>query len=289
MSEPGARVISFAGSAVEIRYSGATGRRIVEFLYRDVPEKAEVEPHVHFLIDGVDDQVRLLRGEEVLYEGDSPGRLANLLLGESIYHLADRSSGGGVLHAGALSHRGRGLIIPGRSGAGKTTATAWLVRNGFDYLTDELVFIPEGTRRLLTFTRPLNVKTHGKGALAPHFDFEEHAEDLLVSPHATLIPLRLINSENRIQQPDLELIIFIQYRKDAGMKAERLSKAQGGMRLMECLVNARNLPGHGFTDMARLARQVPAWSVEYSDLEALRDTVLELLDQPEGASPAASA
>src|SRR5690606_28743148 len=86
MNEPGARVISFAGSAVEIRYSGATGRKIVEFLYRDVPDEAEVEPHVHFLIDGVDDQVRLLRGEEVLYEGDSPGRLANLLLGESIYH-----------------------------------------------------------------------------------------------------------------------------------------------------------------------------------------------------------
>lgn len=45
------------------------------------------------------------------------------------------------LHAGALARHGRGILLPGSSGAGKSTTTVALVRAGFDFLGDDTVFL----------------------------------------------------------------------------------------------------------------------------------------------------
>jgi|ERR1700733_1703637 len=45
------------------------------------------------------------------------------------------------LHAGGLARNGRGILLPGSSGAGKSTTTVALVRAGFDFLADDTVFL----------------------------------------------------------------------------------------------------------------------------------------------------
>lgn len=45
------------------------------------------------------------------------------------------------LHAGALAWRGRGVLLPGASGAGKSTTTVALVQAGFDFLADDTIFL----------------------------------------------------------------------------------------------------------------------------------------------------
>lgn len=49
-----------------------------------------------------------------------------------------------VLHAGAVSDGGRGVLLPGGSNHGKSTLTAALVADGFSYLTDEAAAIGDG-------------------------------------------------------------------------------------------------------------------------------------------------
>jgi hypothetical protein len=34
---------------------------------------------------------------------------------------------------------------------------------------------------------------------------------------------------------------------------------------MQCLINARNLPDHGFPEITRLARSVPAYKMTYAN------------------------
>ena len=46
-----------------------------------------------------------------------------------------------ALHAGAVGWNGRSILIPGQSGAGKSSLTAWFVDKGFAYLTDELAIL----------------------------------------------------------------------------------------------------------------------------------------------------
>lgn len=45
------------------------------------------------------------------------------------------------LHAGCVARDGRGVLLAGMSGSGKSTLTAALVRDGWDFLSDDTVFL----------------------------------------------------------------------------------------------------------------------------------------------------
>jgi hypothetical protein len=80
-----------------------------------------------------------------------------------------------VLHAGGVALDGAGVIISGRSGAGKTTLTAALVRAGFEYLTDEAVVIDPTTGLLHPYAKALSIKPGSWTLLA---DLRPPASDL---------------------------------------------------------------------------------------------------------------
>lgn len=60
-----------------------------------------------------------------------------------------------LLHAGALEHRGRGVLLAGNSGAGKSTLTFELVRRGFKLLSDDVGAIRLSDGLLEPFPRSL--------------------------------------------------------------------------------------------------------------------------------------
>jgi hypothetical protein len=63
-----------------------------------------------------------------------------------------------AIHAGALVHRGRALVIAGRSGHGKTTLTLALVRAGLAFLSDELAVLDPATRTVHAYPRSAHVR-----------------------------------------------------------------------------------------------------------------------------------
>jgi hypothetical protein len=80
-----------------------------------------------------------------------------------------------VLHAGGVVLEEAGVIISGPSGAGKTTLTAALVRDGFSYLTDEALAIDPATSLLQPYPKALTIQRGSWELLAdlrpPHSDF----------------------------------------------------------------------------------------------------------------------
>ena len=49
------------------------------------------------------------------------------------------------LHAAGLALDGKGVLVPGASGSGKSTTSVTLVRAGFDFLSDDTVFLTSST------------------------------------------------------------------------------------------------------------------------------------------------
>jgi hypothetical protein len=263
------RLVTFAGSAVNIEYEGALAARLIDFLYSDIPGDGQAAPHVTFrlLSDDVPGQFRFYRNDEVRYEGDSAATVAELLLGDTCFNLADRSQGGLLFHAAALAWQGRGILLPGTMGAGKTTLTAWLLSRGLDYLTDELVFIPQGALTVQALARPLNLKRPARPVLKEqlNFDIESHAARILSAAYTELSPPTLFNPTNTFSEPPLGLVIFPRYQAGREFELRPLSKAQAGLELMQCLINARNLPDHGFAEIIRLIRIAPAYTLRYAN------------------------
>jgi hypothetical protein len=64
-----------------------------------------------------------------------------------------------MLHAAGLAVAGKGLLVAGQSGAGKTTLALALLRAGFDFLADDTVFLSrEGKQlRILAFPDEVDV------------------------------------------------------------------------------------------------------------------------------------
>jgi hypothetical protein len=63
-----------------------------------------------------------------------------------------------AVHAGAVAWRGRGVVLPGATGSGKTTLVAGLIRAGFSYLSDEAALVDPRSGRLQPFPKSLTLR-----------------------------------------------------------------------------------------------------------------------------------
>ncbi len=64
-----------------------------------------------------------------------------------------------VLHAGAVTAPGRAILLPGPTGAGKTTLVAGLVTAGLGYLSDEAVPLSGSPPLAHSYAKPLSIKS----------------------------------------------------------------------------------------------------------------------------------
>lgn len=263
------RLISFANSAIAIEYNGPQLNQVIHFLYGHLPAGSSILPQLTYRCTRENGSgcFRVYRDNTLCYEMADPATLAEWLLNDSLYHLARASSGGLLLHAAGMAWQGQGLLLPGATGAGKSSLAAWLLTRGCDYQTDELVFVGLGSDTMQGFTRPLCLKHSARDILQKHFGLEEGAAGILSATHGILVsPIRL-RPASVVSTPPLHLIIFPHYRPDDDFEWRPLSSAQAGLALMQCLINARNLPGYGFSEITRLARAVPAYVLGYSNFE----------------------
>ncbi len=269
------RLLSFAGRSVAISRDDEAAGGFLDLLFADLSTAAEAKPAGALqLLRAEGDSYRLGDGDTLLHSGLLDVTMAAQLFDAVIFRLLAGQDGGLALHAGAVVRDGRVLLLPGQSGSGKSTLTAWLTSRGCSYLTDELVLLPaRGELQTLACTRPLCIK-HGaapivKGLLPPGQEAALEDDQGLILPHRHLNPVFTPTT----RPPGL--ILFPVYRPGAPLAGERLSGARASALLMTCNVNGRNLDGHGFPLVARIARTVPAVRLVYSSFHGLG----ELLDQ----------
>ena len=181
------------------------------------------------------------------------GDLIYHLTDRIVFHIADKAVDAHCLHAASVASGANALVIPANSGDGKSSFTAWLVANGFAYLTDELILI-DNEQQVHGIARPIQIKSHGLKAVEHLFKDPSlvHAGKL-----ANAVPVDAL--AGTVSDKDLHklgLFIFPSYQLDASYKLTPLSSAEAGMRLMANHVNARNLEGHGFRKMMAIIRDL---------------------------------
>jgi hypothetical protein len=276
------RVVSFAGTAVAVEAEGRDALRIGEFLWRDFPVVASAKPVVTFHVapGGASGTLQLAQGSLILNSQDTPGNIAAHLVCEVARQIAERSDEGLLFHAAAVSFGTSGVLLPGASGAGKTTVSAHLVSQGFQYLTDELSLVPAGEMAVEGFGRPLSLKPGAWPTL------ERQLRTGLPSPHALetadgfLVRPAHLTDEPPAGRAFLRLIVFPRRQADAAPGFRRLSKAEAALALLAHLVNARNLPNDGLGRVLEMARSVPAFDAVYDDAATIVPMIQAVLAVP---------
>ena len=126
------------------------------------------------------------------------------------------------VHAGAVAHNGRGIIIPGHSFSGKTTLVAELVRAGAVYYSDEYAVLDEAGL-LRPYREPLTLRDPS-GMHRPTVTAEE------------------LGGEAGEEPVPVGLVVVTTYRPGGSWSPRRLSAAQGVLAVMEHAVAIRDRP-----------------------------------------------
>ena len=262
----------FGDLSFEIECNNEDAYSIAKFLFLDFPDSTTITLTKQYDIvsSGPIPMLSLWDGDKQLYFGKSRYQLAYILMNEMIYYCINTNSTQHALHAGAVFKDDQCIILPGKSGNGKSTLTAWLTANGYQYLTDELIFL-SSAGRVSPLTRPVNLKLD---ASYISWLFKEGGVDdqVIADEKGSMIPHRLLNPEFSLQQPQVTHILFPEYRDGAELSLEKISPAKSCLYLIPSHVNARNLSGHGIAELSSIIRKCSSYKFVYgsfNDLETI--------------------
>jgi hypothetical protein len=151
------------------------------------------------------------------------------------------------VHAGAVGHDGRAIVIPGRTFSGKTTLVAALVRAGARYYSDEFaVFDEHGL--VHPFAKPLSLRENG--------------------PLQVDRPVAALGGVAGDEPLPLGGVVVTTYDPQAEWRPRRLSPGDAVLALLSNTVPARSRPDLALSLLGRSIEG--AWALESDRGEADR-------------------
>jgi hypothetical protein len=134
---------------------------------------------------------------------------------------ACRAKGVLFVHAGVVGWHGRGIVMPGRSGAGKTTLVKAFLEAGAEYYSDEFAVL-DAEGRAHAYALPLSIRRDGVPV------DRQSAER--VGARVGVTPL------------SVDLIVVTEYQRGARWRPRALSKSETLLALLENTIAARQPP-----------------------------------------------
>ncbi|MBI1814654.1 MAG: hypothetical protein HYR72_06735 [Deltaproteobacteria bacterium] len=175
-------------------------------------------------------------------------------------HVAEMAPEHVFVHAGAVSWRGRGILLPGRSFTGKTTLVAELVRAGAEYYSDEYAVL-DSAGSVYPYARPLSIREKSGAG------FTKHAVDTL-GGRAGSGPL------------PVALVVISTFRPDGEWRPQHLSPGNGLLALLANTVPARRIPEVVMATLHRIVSVVPVVASERGEAASVVEPILELAALP---------
>ena len=205
---------------------------------------------------------------------------SGLVLGEALaifwervsFLLIDDLRDAMVVHAAALRNDDGLILLPGRTGSGKTRLSLWYRGQGFDLGTDEVVALgSEGASDGLcahALARPVMLKAFADARTLLRF-----AETPLVqqdSPYGLILKLAGTWAPKASKRG---LIVFPRFQSGAPLQLTVLTAGEAALGLIENCLNARHLPRGGLPFASLVACRLPAIALTYGDSGQLEGTL----------------
>ena len=141
------------------------------------------------------------------------------------------------LHSAAVSNRKYGILIPGRTGSGKTTTALMMLQENFKLVADDQVFLKKenSSVQALGFARDLSL-TRESISFFPKLSFLNHQPSIRKGRRfkKTMSPKQLLHlfPDQATQKTKINYIFFPCFSKHAKTKIQRISKLNALARLL---------------------------------------------------------
>jgi hypothetical protein len=188
-----------------------------------------------------------------------------------------KSSPDVALHAACLVSGGKGLLVSGRPGAGKTTLAVHLMEAGFEYAADDIVLIAaDGRATGVPFAPALKA-----GAWAM---IEKLRPGLAKSPVHSRPDgkrVRYLNGPRAVRNGSVPVgwIVFIKRASNSPAKLVPLGQVETIRRLIDGSYSPDGKMTHqSFHALKRTLAEAKSFELQYSDAAQARDALVDLCD-----------
>lgn len=253
------RVIRAFGLVVAIE---AEDDRIFALLDRQLPPfplaRAKETPHLVYRLTQTGvlrDRIAVLRGRRMIVMAADLSWASKRLVSDFQSTVARLASGWTFVHAGVVAIGGRALLLPARSGAGKTTLVAALVRAGAAYGSDELAVL-DAEGRVYPYSRQLAMRTPERSIA--HVSAHDLGEGRVMSEARTAAA-----------------VIFTEFRQNESIQLQSVSPTEMVLRLLAHCPGVRGRPGDTLAALLTLARGTPAFASLRGDAETSARALIE--------------
>jgi hypothetical protein len=173
------------------------------------------------------------------------------------------------LHAGVVGHHGGAVALAAAPGTGKSTLTLAALAHGLEYFSDELAPVDLDRNVVAPYPRALTLKSPpplpyecppGTRQVGTRFHVPLHAMPRVASAPAAL-----------------RACLFLRRGPMVRSSLRALTTASAVAHLIENALNPLAHGGDGLDAAVRLARAVPCWELDSTDLRAAGEVVARLL------------
>ena len=181
------------------------------------------------------DQIILLEDGLPVCDAHALDAIAPAVKGHMVVRALQHCAGLCAIHAGALLRGGRCLLLPGKSGHGKSTLTAALAARGFDLLGDDTTVLVKGDLSARAVPMGVCVKQGSWDLLRPFYPqidglaIHHRCDDKIVR---YLMPDGVATRPRPEQSWPVSWIVFPNYQLDAQTRLTPMAPADALRRLM---------------------------------------------------------
>jgi hypothetical protein len=173
-------------------------------------------------------------------------------------HVANYCPDRVFIHAGVVAWKGRGLVLPGLSLAGKSTLTAALVRAGATYYSDEFAVV-DRDGWVHPYARDLQIREPGK--------LEQHSTTVeSLHGHTATAPLRAAQ------------VVFTRYESGAPWNPQPVTPGMAVLEMLRHTIPVQRVPRLVLSTLTAMVDGASAWSSARDEAEAVAQSLLQSLD-----------
>src|SRR5215470_9725054 len=174
-------------------------------------------------------------------------------------HVAEMAPERVFVHSGVVGYQGRGILLPGRSFAGKSILVRELVRAGAQYYSDEYAVL-DSAGGVHPYARPLSIRSGRARGLTKH-------------------PVDTVGVRADDGPLPVGLVVMSEFRSGGEWRPRRLSPGRGALALHANTVAARRIPEVALATLHQVVTRAPIVTSERGEASSVVEPIHELAAQ----------